>query len=378
MPNVTAKPAIAFYAPLKSPNHAVPSGDRKIARLFMAALEQAGFTVELASQLRSFDKQGNQERQQRMLVIAKKEAQRILRRWRKQEFQPVAWFSYHLYYKAPDLIGAIICQQLNIPYIVAEASWSQKRAHGPWALYHHQVDIALQQAKRVICINPVDKVALDKFYQSRKSNPVVSLPAFIDDANPSLAASSREQVARDYALDSDKPWLVTIAMMRSGDKFNSYQLLAEAIAKITATHQLLIIGDGVMQDEVAALFAGLSQVRFAGALTGDSIAAILPQFEILIWPAVNEALGMIFLEAQQAGNLVIAGEQGGVSSVVDGNSGVLLPVQDTSAMAQAVDALFAAPHQLTLMQQQAKDYVAQRHSLSVSADKLESVINALI
>ena len=45
---------IAFYCPLKSPNHPVPSGDRLMARLLMAALERAGHQVEIASELRAF------------------------------------------------------------------------------------------------------------------------------------------------------------------------------------------------------------------------------------------------------------------------------------------------------------------------------------
>ena len=102
------KTGVAFYAPLKSPLHPTPSGDRKIARLFMRALEQGGYHVELASQLRTFDKQGDAHRQGRLIALAKKEAARVMKRWQKQGFQPQAWFSYHLYYKAQDLIGPII------------------------------------------------------------------------------------------------------------------------------------------------------------------------------------------------------------------------------------------------------------------------------
>jgi len=54
--SLNEKAGIAFYAPLKSPLHPTPSGDRRIARLFINALEQGGYHVELASQLRTFDK----------------------------------------------------------------------------------------------------------------------------------------------------------------------------------------------------------------------------------------------------------------------------------------------------------------------------------
>jgi hypothetical protein len=43
---------IAFYAPMKPPDHPVPSGDRRMSRLLIAALGRAGHEVELASRLR--------------------------------------------------------------------------------------------------------------------------------------------------------------------------------------------------------------------------------------------------------------------------------------------------------------------------------------
>jgi len=45
---------IAFYAPLKSPDHPVPSGDRLMARMLIAALRIGGHEVAIASDLRSF------------------------------------------------------------------------------------------------------------------------------------------------------------------------------------------------------------------------------------------------------------------------------------------------------------------------------------
>jgi glycosyltransferase involved in cell wall biosynthesis len=369
---------IAFYAPLKSPLHPIPSGDRKIARLFMAALQDAGFKVKLASQLRSFDKHGNSHRQQRMVTLAKHEAQRIMRRWRKQNFQPKAWFSYHLYYKAPDLIGPIICLALNIPYLVAEASWAAKRAQGPWSLYHQHIDSALGQAAKIICINPVDKIALTAYYANETINRIESLAAFIDDRPQSNPNITRQQLADAFVLDIEKPWLISIAMMRSGDKFASYQLLSKVIHKLQLPFQLLIVGDGEMRPQVNALFSTQSQVKFANALPNDHILELLTHFEILVWPAINEALGMIFLEAQQAGVAIVAGNQGGVSSIVkDQFSGLLFDALDVVAMTSAITTLLSNPQQLQRLQQQAQIYIAQQHSIGASALQLHRIIHSV-
>lgn len=378
----SAKSGVAFYAPLKSPLHPTPSGDREIARLFMRALEQGGYHVELASQLRTFDKHGDAHRQSRLIALAKKEACRILRRWQQRGFKPQAWFSYHLYYKAPDLIGPIICKKLNIPYIVAEASWAEKRANGGWALYHQQVAKGLEMANKVICINPVDKVALTEFYSVRQKNafPLISLNTFISD-KPYRSGSdmTRRQLAEKYDLDSDLPWLITIAMMRSGDKYSSYQQLSAVVDLLQQPHQLFIIGDGVMKDEIQTLFSEHKQVKFAGALENSQIRQLLPHFELLVWPAINEALGMIFLEAQQAGVAIVAGDQGGVSSLVKHNvTGILVDAYNADDMSVTIDSLLNNRAESKKMQQAAKAYVNQHHSIEVAALQLKQAIQDAI
>ncbi|EPJ47130.1 MAG: hypothetical protein OFPII_15220 [Osedax symbiont Rs1] len=369
--------SIAFYAPLKSPLHPVPSGDRKIAQLFFSALQYSGFEVVLASQLRCLDKNGDQHRQHRLISLATREAARILRRWRKANFKPSAWFSYHLYYKAPDLIGPIICRELKIPYLIAEASWAEKRAAGDWSLFHSKVDQALQLADKVICINPVDQIALTQYYQSRARSPIVQLKAFIDDFHLPEPAISRAAIAKQYSLDPRKPWLISIAMMRKGDKFKSYQQLSAVIHKLSTPHQLLIIGAGEMQRQVQQLFAHNRQVQFTGALHNQKIRELLSHFEILVWPAINEALGMIFLEAQQAAVAVVAGDEGGVSSLLENHqTGILTAATDSRAMADAIDLLLADPRALQSMQQNAKARISAQHSLAAAANQLTAVITA--
>lgn len=378
------KTPIAFYAPLKSPLHAIPSGDRKIARLFIKALEYADFDVILASSLRSFDKSGDNNRQQRMMSIAQRKAHNIIKYWAKHNIKPCAWFSYHLYYKAPDLIGPIVCQALNIPYIVAEASWAEKRAVGPWALYHQHVDKALQLASKVICINPIDKIALDHYYSAANKDRVIPLNAFIDDS-PSLAVtrhdnvSQKQLIAQQFGLDASKPWLIAIAMMREGDKFHSYTLLQQVINKLGGNYQLLVVGHGKQFKQTLQLFAHLKQVQFAGLLNNAQTLSILPYFEILLWPAVNEAIGMVFLEAQQAGVTVIAGNYGGVSSVIKHQySGLLI---DNSSTDKLIDEMHIATNdllnnriKLKKLQENAKHYIRQTHSLNSAANTLKTVI----
>jgi len=138
---------IAFYAPLKPPDHKTPSGDRRIARLFLHALRQAAHEPFVASRLRSFDPLGGESRQARMAARGKRTAERLVTRWRRApETAPGLWFTYHLYYKAPDWIGPAVAAALGIPYVVAEAAFAAKRAGGPWDAGHRAVAAALRNA----------------------------------------------------------------------------------------------------------------------------------------------------------------------------------------------------------------------------------------
>ena len=112
---------IAFYAPLKAPTHPAPSGDRRMARQLVSALRFAGHTVDVASTFRSFD--GNPARQDAVRDAAEAEADRIVRDYRARSGgrRPEVWFTYHLYYKAPDWIGPRVSRALGLESAVPRA-----------------------------------------------------------------------------------------------------------------------------------------------------------------------------------------------------------------------------------------------------------------
>src|SRR5689334_7783479 len=107
---------IAFYAPMKSPDHPVPSGDRTMARLIIAALARAGHEIVLASRFRSWEPR-DERRQARLAAFGARLAARALREMEHTpERRPALWFTYHLYHKAPDHLGPRITAALGIPY----------------------------------------------------------------------------------------------------------------------------------------------------------------------------------------------------------------------------------------------------------------------
>src|SRR6266850_5487262 len=105
---------IAFYAPLKSPTHGTPSGDRRVAGLYMDALAHAGHRVQVASTFRSYDGDGDAPRQRALSAQGAALAEQMAADWRASpaDERPELWFTYHLYYKAPDWLGPAVSQAL--------------------------------------------------------------------------------------------------------------------------------------------------------------------------------------------------------------------------------------------------------------------------
>ncbi|HLM39155.1 MAG TPA: glycosyltransferase family 1 protein, partial [Microvirga sp.] len=154
---------VAFYAPLKSPRHPSPSGDRTMARLLMKALRKAGFAPHVASELRTLDRAGDRQVQDDLQRQSLETASRLIDQYRKesQAQRPCLWFTYHVYYKAPDWIGPRVADALGIPYAVAEGSRAAKRAGGPWSLGHEGAEAALDRADAIFVMTAHDRVSLE-------------------------------------------------------------------------------------------------------------------------------------------------------------------------------------------------------------------------
>src|SRR5439155_20302278 len=100
----------------------------------------------------------------------------------------------------------------------------------------------------------------------------------------------------------------------------------------------------------------------AGAVPHAELPAIYAGADLYLWPAVNEAYGMAFLEAQAAGLPVVAGRTGGVPAVVaDGVTGILTPIGDPAAFADAVAQLLDRPEERVRLAEGAAARVAIHH-----------------
>ncbi|MBS9477024.1 glycosyltransferase family 4 protein [Ancylobacter radicis] len=358
-----------FLAPLKSPDHPVPSGDRTMARLFLKLLRRLGYETALASHLRSFHTDPAAVDWAALEQEAAQEVERILAATDPAAVACV--FTYHVYYKAPDLIGPALAARLGVPYVIAEASRAPKRASGPFAPGHARAEAAINAAALILALTGADREVLDRLRPPHQR--VADLKPFLDLADwPQAGASPKPR--------GDGPArLVTLAMMRPGDKLASYGQLAQALTNLEADWALDIIGDGPARPEVEAAFAPLGdRVRFHGAISDRAaLGALFHASDLFVWPGVNEAFGAAYLEAQAHGLPCLAASYGGIAdAMIPGETGLLTPAGDIPALRAALAGLIADPARRHAMGAAAARFIAAERDLPAAATTLAAAFRA--
>jgi glycosyltransferase involved in cell wall biosynthesis len=358
---------VLLHTPLKSPDSPLPSGDREMARGLRRLLRRLGHRVVMPEESRIAPGVPDPATHLALERRARAQARRLIARWQAlparhpERFD--LWFTYHCYYRKPDWLGPIVSRALGVPYIIAEASHAPRRAMGQWRLGHRAVERALAAADLVVTVNPNDR----KGVRSRIAAPSrqVELAPFIDAGGyPPRRAN-------------DPPVLLSVGMMRTRDKLDSYRVLAAALTRLQdLPWRAVLVGGGPAHGEVEALFAGLkARVGFAGQQEREALPAIYAAADLYLWPAINEAYGMAFLEAQAAGLPVVAGRTGGVPAVVaDGVTGLLTPVGDAEAFAVAVRRLLDDAALRTRFAKAARERVQAHHDDATAARSLAAAL----
>lgn len=346
-----------------------------MALLLIKTLVMAGNEVEIASSFRAYEGRGDTAQQDTLRIGAEREAARLIARYqgRDKEYQPELWFSYHVYYKSPDWIGPLVARALDIPYVVAEASYAASRAAGPWAIGHLGAEIAIKSANLIFSMTTIDRDGLEQVLGPGQTHR--DLPPFLDPAPYGAVSRILPQAGEPVRL-------LAVGMMRRGDKAESYRRLAEYLQRLERPDwNLAVIGDGPARAEVEGVLAALGpeRVRFLGARPKIEMPRLYAGADIYVWPAAGEAYGMALLEAQASGLPVVAGKVRGVIDVVlDGQTGFLTPEGDADAFVGVIDFLIADAEARVAMGETGKRFVNNMRTMERAAIVLNAGLTGLL
>ena len=153
--------------------------------------------------------------------------------------------------------------------------------------------------------------------------PTAVFPAYVD-----LSAF----LDRPPALLPERPVVLFVGVL---ERYKGVDVLAEAWREVSSRVDgaaLRVVGDG----PEAAIVERLG-VRWDRRLTSEAVARALDEASLLVLPSRSEGLPRIVIEAFCRGRAVVGARAGGIPDIVeDGVSGVLVPPEDPSALADAL------------------------------------------
>jgi glycosyltransferase involved in cell wall biosynthesis len=139
--------------------------------------------------------------------------------------------------------------------------------------------------------------------------------------------------------------------------------------------RLLLVGDGIERDALRARVGelGLSErVIFAGTRT--DVSQIIRASSLVILPSEHEALPTTLIEAAACGRPVVASDIDGIPEVViDGETGLLVPVGDEVVLADRVTALLDDEPRRRRMGASARAMAEDRFSAHRWAERLYEI-----
>jgi glycosyltransferase involved in cell wall biosynthesis len=206
------------------------------------------------------------------------------------------------------------------------------------------------------------------------------------DVEPFLNAKGRARVRAEWGVREGE---VLIGMAGRVTRWKGQSIFVQAAKLIAEQHaeaKFAAVG-GVFDTEKFYMDRFRKEVRDAGLenkLTINDFRADMPDvfaaFDIFVLPSIlPEPFGLVVIEAMASGKPVVATAPGGPSeTVVDGETGFLVPPSDPFAMVQALEVLLADPQRRVSMGDAGRRRACEMFSLPRYVTEFEELYDAVL
>ncbi len=366
---------ILFYAPFKPLDHVHPSGDLVTATEIAGYLVSRGHEVIQASALRCRWIYWKPWLWPKLIV----EKRRVVRRFFAGDVD--LWFTYHSYYKAPDLLGSYASQKIKVPYVIFQGIYSTKRRRRLKTLPGFYLNKRVLCAARHVFVNKtLDWVNLKRLIPDERISYV---SPGIHPADFHFDGDARKALRNQWNA-GDEPVAFSAAMFRADVKTEGLIWVIRACGDLVrrgSPLRLVIAGDGPQRDKLKRLAAEQlgERVIFVGEIPRSKMDRYYSACDLFVFPGIRESLGLVFLEAQSCGLPVVAFHNAGVPDAVkDGITGLLVPMYAFEPFADAIERLLSDSKLRRTMGEAAQAHVRRNYDLNKNYQKMEAVLQEIV
>jgi colanic acid/amylovoran biosynthesis glycosyltransferase len=164
----------------------------------------------------------------------------------------------------------------------------------------------------------------------------------------------------------------------------------KAIAQLKGKYNIHydIVGDGPLREDLKKMVTDLGLdniIQFRGWTDSDTLEMLYNQAHLFVHPSVTssdgnqEGQGVVLVEAQAHGIPVIATRHGAFpDSLLDGQSGFLVPEKDVKALADKIEFLIANPQMWPQLGRTGRRFIEESFDAAMLNKKLEEIYADLL
>lgn len=240
------------------------------------------------------------------------------------------------------------------------------------------IPLAIRLADRVTgCSEDVVRFHEEKYHIPSEKTRVVYYGV---DIPPRMTASQRAEFRRELGVPADAPLLLHVGRLAPQKNHAGLLRMMKHLLLTHPTARLLLVGGGILQDEIAAQVRELGLQQHVHLLgVRQDVERIMSVSDIFVLPSIWEGFGLVAIEASAAGIPVVGSDVPGLREAVrHGETGFLLPGEDHTLFVNTLRTLLDADALRTRLGEAGRQHVLAKFSRRASSAGLSALYDECI
>jgi alpha-maltose-1-phosphate synthase len=261
-----------------------------------------------------------------------------------------------------NLAGHLAARLYGIPHVMTMHSleplrpWKAEQLGGGYAISSWCEEVSVSSAAAVVAVSDGMRADLMTVYPQIPSERISVIRNGIDTSE--YVADPATDVLLAHGIDPARPYVIFVGRIT---RQKGLPVLLRTGALLDPTAQLVLCAGQPdtpeLLAEVTELVEDLDRVVWIPRMLAKrEVIQLLSHATVFACPSLYEPLGIVNLEAMACGTAVVASRTGGIPEVVaDGVTGLLVPPDDSIALAEALNELIRDPARARIMGQAGRD-----------------------
>ena len=287
----------------------------------------------------------------------------------------------HTHTAKAGMLGRFAAKIVDVPIIIHTSHGHNFYGYFGW--FFSQVIVWLERltalfTDKIISLTELEKKDLIK-YKITKDSKLEYVHTAVE-VPEKVSAEDKIVCRKKINLGNDD---VVVGMVGRIEPIKGVDLFIDSVLSLCSEFsrlKIVLIGEGSLrlklEEKIKKAYYS-DQIMFMG--WRDDVNCLMPVFDILVLPSLNEAVGLVLIEAQAAGVPVIATRVGGIPEAIDdGKSGILVPANDLVMLTKILKKLILDQEGRKAMGEYAKEFVKNKYDPQDLASKVQIIYEELI